>query len=151
MKDREGIERILLKCRTCHLAMADGGTPYVVPLSYGYRFAEGDVLELFFHSAREGKKIDMLRKNNRACFEISDEGEPIHAETPCDAGYYFASVIGNGEAVFIEDAREKCEGLSIMFKRQTGRDVAFTESQAETVCVFKIVSTDYTGKQKPKP
>jgi len=38
-KDREitdinGIEEILLQCKTCHVAMVDDGTPYVVPLSY---------------------------------------------------------------------------------------------------------------------
>jgi len=37
-KDKEvtcigGIEEILLKCKTCHVAMIDDGLPYVVPLS----------------------------------------------------------------------------------------------------------------------
>ena len=32
---------------------------------------------------------------------------------------------------------------------QAGRSVIFTEAQAETVCVFKMVSTQFTGKRKP--
>ena len=155
-KDREitditGIEEILLQCKTCHVAMADGGAPYVVPLSYGYRILEGKVLELYFHSAHQGRKLDILKHNNKVCFEMACEGEPIHSETPCESGYYFASVIGFGEAVFIEDIGEKNKALSILVKHQTGKDATFTAEQTQSVCVFKIVSTDFTGKKKPRP
>ena len=154
-KDREAgardeVEGILAGCKTCHVAMLDGDMPYVVPLSFGYRFVGDGALELFFHSAHEGKKIEALKRNGRVCFEVSCEGVPVRAESPCDSGYYYSSVIGYGEAVFIEDAAGKCEGLAIMFRHQTGRDVVFSNEQAESVCVFKIVSSDYTGKRKLK-
>jgi len=149
--DIGGIEEILLQCKTCHVAMVDGGSPYVVPLSYGYKILYGNVLELYFHSAFEGKKLDVLKRDNKVCFEMVHEGEPVLSETPCNSGYYFASVIGYGEAVFIEDASEKCKALSIIFNHQAGREVTFTPEQAKSVCVFKIVSTDFTGKKKPKP
>jgi len=154
-KDREitdinAIEEILLQCKTCHLAMIDGDTPYIVPLSYGYKLLDGGVLELYFHSALEGRKLDILKRNNKVCFEVSSEGEPIHSETPCNSGYYFSSVIGFGDAVFIDNADDKCEALSVMFKYQTSKDVTFTAEQAESVCVFKVVSTNFTGKKKPR-
>ena len=155
-KDREvtdisGIKEILLDCKTCHVAMVDRGIPYVVPLSYGYKILDGNVLELYFHSAAEGRKIDVLERNNNVCFEMSREGEPVHSETPCYSGYYFSSVIGFGKVIFIEDADKKRGALSVMFRHQTGQDVLFTAEQAETVCVFKIVSSDFTGKKKPRP
>ena len=155
-KDREitdvnGIEEILLQCKTCHVAMIDGDTPYLVPLSYGYKLLDYGVLELYFHSALEGKKLDVLKRNNKVCFEVSSEGEPVHSETPCNSGYYFSSVIGFGEAVLIDDAEEKCEALSVMFRHQSGKDTVITAEQAESVCVFKIVTTDFTGKKKPRP
>ena len=155
-KDREitdidGIEEILLQCKTYHVAMIDGDTPYLVPLSYGYKFLDDGVLELYFHSALEGRKLDVLKRNNKVCFEISSEGEPVHSETPCNSGYYFSSVIGFGEAVFIDDAKEKCKALSVMFKHQSSKDTIITAEQAEGVCVFKIVSADFTGKKKPRP
>ena len=154
-KDREitditGIEEILLQCKTCHVAMIDDNVPYVVPLSYGYRILDGKALEIYFHSAHQGRKLDILKRNKKVCFEMSYEGEPIHSETPCESGYYFTSVIGFGEAAFIEDIDEKKEALSILVKHQTGKEATFTAEQTASVCVFKIVSTDYTGKKKPR-
>ncbi|MDR2699076.1 MAG: pyridoxamine 5'-phosphate oxidase family protein [Candidatus Methanoplasma sp.] len=151
IKGSKKIEEIILQCKTCRVAMVDDGMPYVVPMSFGYTLTNDGVLELYFHSAREGRKLNVLRKNGKVCFEISYEGEPLSADTPCSSGYYFGSVIGYGEAVFIEDADEKCKALSIMFRHQTGRDAAFTAAQAGNVCVFKIVSADFTGKKKPRP
>ena len=155
-KDREvtdinEIEKILFQCKTCHIAMVDDGAPYVVPLSYGFKILNGKILELFFHSAMNGKKIDILKKNHQVCFEISYEGEPVHSDTPCHSGYYFASVIGYGASVFIDDTDTKCEALSILFRHQTGKEVSFTAANAENICVFKIISSDFTGKRKPNP
>ncbi|MCL2180218.1 MAG: pyridoxamine 5'-phosphate oxidase family protein [Treponema sp.] len=166
-KDREvtdikGIEEILLKCKTCHLAMVDNGDPYVVPLSYGYKITginqqisgesnlDKHTLELYFHSALEGRKLEILKRCNKVCFEISSEGRPVNSDDPCNSGYYFASIIGFGEAVFIYDNDEKCRALSAMFKHQTGRDVPFSAEQSKSVCVFKIISNDFTGKSKPQ-
>ena len=154
-KDREvtdiiRIEGILLQCKTCHVAMIDDGAPYVVPLSYGYSFLEGNVLELYFHSAFEGRKLNVLRRNGKVCFDIAYEGEPIHSESPCNSGYTYSSVIGFGDVLFIEDSDEKCRALSIMFKHQTGRDITFNTEQTESVCVFKIISADFVGKIKPR-
>ena len=145
------IEEILHACKTCHVAMVNDGAPYLVPLSYGYKLLANNVLELYFHSASEGRKLDILRRNNMVCFEVSREGEPVHSETPCDSGYYFASVIGFGEAVFVNDTNEKREALTNMFRHQTGKNGTITAEQAENVLVFKIVSTDFTGKGKPCP
>ena len=141
------IERIFLLCKTCHVAMVDDGMPYVVPLSFGYQILDEKILELYFHSALEGKKIDILRKSKKACFVATYEGNPKRAETTCNYGVFFASVIGYGETEFINDADKKCEALSIMFQHQTGEVVRFTAEQTENVCVFKIFSSYFSGKK----
>lgn len=145
------IREILDACKTCHLAMVDGGLPYVLPLSYGYAM-DGGTLTLYFHSAHEGRKIDILRKNAAVCFEMCREGEPIFAEkSPCRSGYFYSSVHGFGTATFVLDAQEKCRALSLIMQQQAGMDVCFTAQQAEGVCVFKVVSADFTGKMKARP
>ena len=45
---------------------------------------------------------------------------------------------------------EEKYALKRMFAHQAGHDVDFTDEQAATVSIFKIVSTEYTGKRKPK-
>lgn len=147
--DSKEIESILENCRTANIAMICEGVPYVVPLSYGYELKDNQLI-LYFHSAKEGRKIDALKRNHTVCFSIFDEGEPVHADTPCNSGYYYSSVIGFGTAVFVEDAAEKQRALGKMFYHQAGREVAFTEAQADTVCVFKVISEEFTGKRKPK-
>ena len=153
-KDREvtdlnKIAKILDTCKTASIAMVDEGSPYVVPLSYGYEFMDNQLI-LYFHSAKEGRKLDILKKNPQVCFSVFSEGEALHAEIPCNSGYFYSSVIGNGEVVFLENSEEKTYALGKMFTHQTGRAVIFTEEQAGTVCVFKVVSTEYTGKRKIK-
>ena len=124
--------------------------PYLVPLSFGYRL-NGRELCLYFHSAKEGRKLEIWRKNSRVCFEMCYEGEAVRTETPCESGYYYASVIGYGDIRFIDDPQEKCEALSLLMYHQAGMSVRFDEEQAKNVCVFMIRTNDYCGKQKPKP
>ena len=153
-KDREVTQKedlieILDSCKTACVAMIDKDSPYVIPLSYGYDLGE-DGLVLYFHCAKEGRKIEILTNNNKVCFTIFSEGEPIHSETPCNSGYYYSSIIGNGRVEFIKEPDEKKYALKRMFAHQAKRNVDFTDEQASTVSVFKIVSKDYTGKRKPK-
>ena len=149
--DIHQIKRILDGCKTCHLAMVDNGSPYVIPLSYAYTLC-GETLSLFFHSAKEGRKIGILKENNTVCFVMSNEGDSlIDEEMPCNSVRYFSSVLGEGTAQFVEDANEKCHALALLMKHQANVDVTFTPAQAESVCVFKVISTDFTGKMKPNP
>lgn len=153
-KDREIndiklITDILETCKTANVAMVDGDMPYVIPLSYGYEIKENSLI-LYFHCAKEGRKTDILKNNNRVCFSVFDEGELSDSEIPCNLGYYYSSVTGNGVAEFIDSFAEKSYALSKMFEHQTGKKADFTETQTASVCVFKIIVNDYTGKQKAR-
>ena len=153
-KDREVtdigvIKEILDSCMTVCVSMIDNDRPYSVPLNYGYEIKDRCLI-LYLHSAKEGRKIDILKRNNKVCFTIFSEGEPVHAETPCSSGFFYSSVFGEGEACFIEDMSEKKHALKVLTSHQMKRDYDFTDEQADSVCVFKIVSTGFTGKRKPK-
>lgn len=151
VKEIGKIKEIIEQCKTCHLAMADGNMPYVIPLSFGFEIIE-NTLTLYFHCAKEGRKIDILTRNNQICFEMCCEGEPIFArQTPCNSGYYYSSVHGFGQVSFVEDIGEKCHALTLLMRQQTGEEIVFTEKQAESVCVFKVSTEEFTGKRKPHP
>lgn len=150
VSSKEEIKSIIEKCMVCHLAMVDKGLPYVVPLNFGYTLDDNS-LTLFFHSAKAGRKLDILKENNAVCFEMACEGKLGHIENPCNSGYYYESVHGFGHAEFVEDISEKCNALALMVKHLSKQDFVFSEKQANSVCVFKVVSKDFTGKRKPDP
>ena len=150
VSNKEDIKGIIEKCKVCHLAMVDKGLPYVIPLNFGY-ILDDNSLTLYFHSAKAGRKLDILKENNAVCFEMAWEGKLGHVENPCNSGYYFESVHGFGHVEFVEDINEKCNALTLLMKHQRNQDFVFTEKQTNSVGVYKVASTDFTGKKKPNP
>ena len=93
--DEAGIRAILDRCQVCRLALWDEEGPYIVPLSYGYRWEDGG-LKLYFHCAREGRKLDALRRNPRAAFEMDTGYTVVEAESACGYTCTYQSVTGMG-------------------------------------------------------
>jgi nitroimidazol reductase NimA-like FMN-containing flavoprotein (pyridoxamine 5'-phosphate oxidase superfamily) len=142
------ILKIIEKCKFCRMGLCENNQPYVVPLNYGYRYENGK-LTLFFHGAMEGKKVDIIRTNNKACFEIDCDTNLIEGDTACNYGYAFKSVIGFGEIKILETDEEKTEGLNYLMKHQTGKNTeySFTETNLKNVLVFRMDVQEFTGKE----
>ncbi|WP_269850379.1 pyridoxamine 5'-phosphate oxidase family protein [Methanosarcina horonobensis] len=109
ISDRQQIEAILSKAKFLRLALSDAETPYIVPMSFGYKENV-----IYLHSSRKGEKIEILKKNPRICFEAASEIELITADDPCKYNVRYRSVIGHGQAKFLEDYNEKVEGLTVL-------------------------------------
>lgn len=151
-KDREitelsKIEDILARARVVHLGLSDDGMPYVVPMHYGYTLENGR-LTLYLHSAREGRKLDVLRANANVFVEIDADEALIPKPDACGYSASFSCVMGSGKATLVEDAAEKCKGLSILMRTQTGRAFSVTEEMAQSVCVIRVDVDAFTAKQK---
>ena len=143
---------IIKKCKMCRIGLSEHNMPYIIPLNYGYSF-ENNILTLFFHSALEGKKFDILKNNDNACFEIDCDTKLIEAEKACNYGYAFRSIIGFGKIMIVEDAEQKINGLNQIMKHQTEKETVynFTHTELKNVCVYKMVVEEFTGKQKEFP
>ena len=139
--DESAIEAIINASLVCRLALSDGDQPYIVPLSFGYQDRT-----LYFHSALEGKKIDILRKNNRICFEFDVNNKIIEAEKACKWGMKYQSVIGFGKAVFVENAEEKQKALNIIFSHYSDRNSQFPDKAIKKIAIIKIEIESMTGK-----
>ena len=152
-KDREitdetAIRAILDKAQVLHLAMIDGDRPYVVPLHYGYTLENG-VLTLYLHSAKEGRKLDVLQKNARVAFVLETDVSPISGgDIPCKYGAAYASVMGEGRATILTDPVEKTDALTMLMKTQTGRNFYITEAMTDTVAVLRIDVEAFTAKAR---
>ena len=139
--DESAIEAIINASLVCRLALSDQDQPYIVPLSFGYQDRT-----LYFHSALEGKKIDILRKNNRICFEFDVNTEIIEAEKACKWGMKYQSVIGFGKAVLVENIQEKQKALNIIMNHYSDRNFQFPDKAIEKIAVIKIKIESMTGK-----
>lgn len=147
--DIESIRAILDKAKVLHLAMIDGARPYVVPMNYGYALADGR-LTLYLHGAKEGRKLDVLQQNDRVAFVLETDVSPVSGgDIPCKYGEAYASVMGEGTAVLLDDPVQKIEALQILMKTQTGREFAFTPAMAESVAVIRVNVDSFTAKARP--
>ena len=143
IKDTEEIEEIIKGAKVCRLAFSVNDLPYIVPLSFGY---EKGVF--YFHSALVGKKIDMIRKNNRVFFEIDIDVEVIPAHDACSYNMRYRSVMGHGKMQFIEDIRGKKKAFDIIMKHYTGRDgFTYPEDVLKKVTIMRLEVEEMTGKK----
>ncbi len=131
--DREEIESIISKADVCRLGLSVDNIPYIVPLNFGYRDSC-----LYFHTPRVGKKIDMIKTNNRVCFELDIDHEVVRAENPCDWNMKYRSVIGYGKAFLLDDIDEKRLALDIIVKHYSGRVNEYKEKIVDHLAIIQI-------------
>ena len=148
--DNRQIQSIIEQAKVVHIGMIDNDRPYVVPMQYGFVFADGQ-LTLYVHCAEEGRKLDIIKRNPRVFIELETEAAIISGgDIPCKYGSEYASVMGDGTAVFVEDVKEKILGLQLLMKTQTGRDFEITEQMTKQVTVLRIDVPCVTAKSRAK-
>ena len=136
------IEGIIRRSLVCRLALADENRPYIVPLCFGYKDNS-----LYFHSAVQGKKIDIIKKNNRVCFEFDVDYKVIKADKTCEWGMQYKSVVGFGQASFLEDSESKRRALDIIMKQYSGESSVYPEDKLKHTVIIKVDIEHMTGKQ----
>lgn len=143
IKDREVIDGIIRRCRVCHLAMCDDGQPYVIPLNFGY-----DGYFLYFHAALEGKKIDIIKRNNRVGFEFDILHDIVTSRQACGWSAKYESVVGTGTAEIVDDLDAKKEALECIM-RQYGSDANdFSDEIIKKTLIFRVLILEISGKAK---
>lgn len=142
--DRAELRRILREARICRVAVADGHRPYLVPLSFAL---DGD--DLVLHSARMGRKIEILRANPEVCFEVEEGVELVTAATACSFGMRFRTVIGFGQVEFVDDPAERRRLLALFGPRYGAPDAPVPEAEVRRTCVLRVRVRELTGKCSP--
>ncbi len=139
--DPDKMQEIINKSTICRLGLVDNGEAYIVPVNFGYTSNS-----LYFHSALEGRKVDLLNKNKRVTFEIEGDYSIDKAgKTGCDVKYQ--SIFGKGTAHFIEDSEEKTRGLKAIMRQCTGSEYEIKPGRLNTVLVIRIDIDSMTCKQ----
>ena len=143
------IKGILSSTRIIHLGMMDGDYPYVVPLHFGYEIVD-DILYIYVHGYHAGKKFNLIQENPHVFIEIdgNDEALVSGGDIPCKYSSVYSSVMGRGEATYLERVDEKDHGLQVLMKHQTSREFPFTDAMVNSVGVVQIKVVDYTAKRR---
>jgi len=142
IKDKDEIESTIKRANVCRIGLAENNMPYVVPLVFGYK----DNC-LYFHSAPEGKKIDIIKRNNNVCFEIDTDCELVKSEAACNWDIKYYSVIGFGKAFFIDDPEEKRTALNIIMKHYSDNSYEYPANEINEVAIIKVKINSMTGKK----
>lgn len=130
----------------CRLGFVDNKYAYIVPLNFGVSFTPR--FELYFHSAKEGKKINLMMQHPYVSFELDGRHRLIKAEQACNVSMSYISVMGQGVLEVIHDLNEKKEALLKIMEHNTHqKDWTFNEHSLERVFVYKLTVDSYSAKQ----
>ena len=139
------IEAVIQKAEVCRLALWDDGYPYIVPLNFGYADRT-----LYFHCALEGKKIELIRENSRAGFELESVAQIVpHAQNACAWSAKYQSVIGRGTVAVLDRPEEKRRALDVIMAHYTGekRSWEFPDEHLGKMLALRLDIETMTGKQ----
>lgn len=142
--DPDELTALLSGASVCRLGLWDGTWPYVVPLNFGY-----DDGTVYLHSAPEGRKLEILRQNDRVCIEVEAGVEVVVADVPCGSTTRYRSVIGFGRAEFLTDRTEKRRALEVIVRQCGGEPSALPDAAVDAVVVVRVALTELTGKRSP--
>lgn len=145
--DNEKIDSIINDCDSCRLGFVDADGAYILPLNFGYENKSGQRI-FYFHSAKEGKKIDLIEKQSHVSFELDCNHVLNSASDACGYSYRFQSVMGHGEIKFVEDFEEKRKALNIFMNHYTQKkDWNIPDVALKGVCIFMLTVTDISCKE----
>ncbi|MBR6258611.1 MAG: pyridoxamine 5'-phosphate oxidase family protein [Oscillospiraceae bacterium] len=140
----EECREILIKGGRGTLAVTgDGGWPYAVPLNYVYN--DGVI---YFHCAKEGHKLDAIKKDSRVCFSVVSEDEVV----PEKLLTMYKSVTVFGHARVLDDEEEiwaSAFALGVKYAPMLSSEAINAEIERERprLAVIALTPEHITGKQ----
>lgn len=146
IKDPQAIREILEAGEVCHIAIHDEPYPYLVVMNYAVD-ASGDKIRLFFHCAKEGKKLDLIAKNPNVCFEIHTAEELEYNADRKMCTMRSKSVTGFGR-MRMAKPREKRAILDSIMVHYYGQLMPYSDSAISKTCCLILEVDSLTGKDK---
>ena len=142
LSQEESISLLKQQPRGVLSLIGDDGYPYGVPIDHWYNEADG---KIYFHSGREGHKVDAILRCNKASFCVYDEG--VREEG--DWALHIKSVIVFGRIRIVEDHHQALE-LTRQLSRKYTQDEAYIQKEIDSygheLLVFCLEPEQITGK-----
>jgi hypothetical protein len=145
MFDRTELDQIIHNAQICHLACSINDEPYVVPLAFGY-----DGKAIYFHTAKTGKKIDILSANPRVClgFEEGIQLQP-NPDQACEWSFVYKSVIATGIAKELTEPSARLIAIQQIMQHYSGRKWDLQEDDLSNTKLWRVEVDKITGKKSP--
>ncbi|HDL85142.1 MAG TPA: pyridoxamine 5'-phosphate oxidase family protein [Candidatus Acetothermia bacterium] len=140
--DRSAIDDIMQRALVCRIALCDNGAPYVVPVNFGY-----DSGCLYIHSALEGTKLDILRRNPLVSFEVDIDHALVAGREPCSYTFHYRSVVGFGTSAILKDLAEKRKGMDVIIGHYVVSVASYPDAALKEAAVVRIAISSMTGRQ----
>ena len=142
--DTNVLKKILKSAKYVTIALAKDKQAYLVSLSHGYDESRNCI---YFHCAKEGKKIDYLKSNNLVWGQAVLDGG--YQESECD--HFFASVQFQGKVTFLKNVKEKQQAAECMIKqlnKNAEAMIAKTKPERLKTTTFGRIDIDYMSGKK---
>ena len=155
VKDDKTISEILDNAHYGTLALCVDNKPYSLPINFVE--LNGDI---YFHGAKKGKKIDMMRQNSYASFSVVEDYALLPSyfsndtKNACSATHLYKSVIIDGYIEFVEDYNEKTKALEALMQKlqKDGEYISLYDTMykkaIDVTQLFKLISSDTKAKFK---
>lgn len=144
--DRQEIIEVMRRCDVCRLALNDEGYPYILPLNFGMEVTEEKIV-LYFHGAMEGRKYELIERDNRASFEMDCAHRLVMDEEKGHCTMEYESVIGRGRIEIVPE-EEKEEALCRLMRQYRPENAGFNKAAIPRTRVIKLTVEKMTGKKR---
>ena len=146
ISEKRDLTMILKGGKYTVISMCKEKEVYLVTLSYGYDESKN---ALYFHCAKEGKKIDFIKSNPFVCGTvIEDNGY----KDGCVQAY--RSVVFRGKMIIVEDLHEKKIGFDVLLNQlendpSTIKNKFFKKDETyENLELLRLDINEISGKEE---
>ena len=145
--DKNEILEIMNLCDVCRLAFKDGDYPYILPLNFGIEEKAGYII-LYFHSALEGYKTELIKRDNHVSFEMDCKHELKYDEGKGYCTMAYESVIGRGRIEVLPNDEKENALRKIMGHYHHSEDTYFNPAAIPRTLVYMLMIEEMTAKRK---
>jgi len=147
IEDYNEMKDVIKKAAHITIAICKDNVPYLVTLSHSY---DPDQNCIFFHCAKEGKKLDYLSENNIVWGQaLIDKG---YVQGACD--HLYITTQFKGKVGFIENFEEKKQALISMINKLDNNPKKVIEQQLSEKSISRVnigrIDIEYMSGKKAK-
>jgi nitroimidazol reductase NimA-like FMN-containing flavoprotein (pyridoxamine 5'-phosphate oxidase superfamily) len=144
VSDLRRIVEIISRCDVIRIGINGGDYPYIVPMNFGYDVKDENIT-FYLHSAMDGRKMQLLEKDSRVCFELDCGHQLMLLEKQRECSMAYESVMGTGTIELLQ-GDDKLPALQRLMEHYRGENFDFDKTPVAFTAVMKLTVNSIDGK-----